>query len=173
MSTEQISRRYARAIFELIDEGAALREGLAVAAEVAGCKEAAEVLASPSVTAEQKTAIVCKASGKLPGEVERLVALLSERNKLSLLPEILTQVDELIRQSESEVVADVTVASKLSEAGELKIAAALSASVGRKVRLNISQDASLLGGLVVRIGDRQIDNSLRTRLEGLQRAIAG
>jgi len=173
MSTLRISRRYARALFELIGEGAKLRPELEKLAAVAGDEAAADFLASPSVSVKDKQAVITKVAGKLPKELQVLVAMLAERNKLSLLPEIQAMVEEMVRQSESELVAEVTVATPLKSDVQAKIASALSASVGRSVRLNVTEDASIIGGLVVQLGDRQIDYSLRTRLEGLKQAIAG
>jgi len=173
MSTLRISRRYARALFELIGEGARLRPELEKLAAVAGDASAADFLASPSVSAKEKQAVLAKVAGKLPKELQALIAMLAERNKLSLLPEIQAMVEEMVRQSESELVAEVTVATPLKADVQEKIASALSASVGRSVRLNVTEDASIIGGLVVQLGDRQIDYSLRTRLEGLKQAIAG
>jgi len=173
MSTTQISRRYASALFELISEGSKIREDLASVAAVAVADEVADVLASPEYPAAVKSAIVVKAAGsKLAPEIERLVNLLAERNKASLLPEIYAQVEDLIHQAESELDAEVTVASPIDKSTEEKLVNALAASTGKKVRLSVSEDQSILGGLVVRIGDRKIDYSLRTKLDGLRRALA-
>ncbi|HXH73091.1 MAG TPA: F0F1 ATP synthase subunit delta [Mariprofundaceae bacterium] len=173
MSTLRISRRYARALFELIGEGAKLRPGLEALATVAADASAAEFLGSPAVTAADKSAVALKAAGKLPKELESLVALLAGRNKLTLLPEIRDMVEEMVRQSESELVAEVTVAAPLKADAQEKIAKALTASVGRSVRLDVHEDASIIGGMIVKLGDRQIDYSLRSRLDGLKQAIAG
>jgi len=131
------------------------------------------VLLIPTVPAANKAAILTKAAGKLPKELVSLATMLCQRGKASLLPEIAELVDELILQSQSEIVADVTSATKLDAATQKKIADALSKSVGRDVRLQITQDKGLIGGLVVQMGDRQIDCSVRNRLHGLRKAIAG
>ncbi|GAV20852.1 F-type H+-transporting ATPase subunit delta [Mariprofundus micogutta] len=173
MSTSQISRRYARALFDLISEGTNVREDLAAVAAVASEAEVAALLVSPEYPVSLKQQVIIKASGgKISAEIERLVALLAERNKVALLPEIADMVDEMIHQAESELEADVTVASSMDEALQDKLSKALTASTGKKVRLSISEDKSILGGMVVRIGDRKIDYSLRTKLAGLRRALA-
>jgi len=171
MSTTSISRRYARALFELQVEGAAIAEPLSAAAAVVAVPEVAAVLDQPNIPAKVKAAIVDKA-GKGPGkEVSRLVLMLCERGKASLLPEINALFESMVRQAGSEVEAEVVSATALNKATQDKIAAALGKSIGRKVVIKASQDKSILGGLVVRLGDRQIDYSLRTRLEGLKRAM--
>jgi len=172
MSTRFISRRYARALFELIQDGAKLQDGLQQLAAVVENADAARVLALPSVTAKQKATLVVKAAGSLPKELVRLVDMLCQRSKAFLLAEISELVDEMVLQSQSELVAEVQTASKLDATAQKNLAAALGKSVGRDVRLNVSEDKSLIGGLVVQIGDRQIDYSIRTRLHGLRKAIA-
>jgi len=172
MSTQQISRRYARALFELIEEGAALERGLQQLAAAVSVEDAETFFASPAVAASNKASVLKKAVDG-PAELHRLVDLLSERNKLALLPEIAEMVSELVRQSKAETVADVTVAAPLQDTAQKKVAAALENALGKKVSLNVTEDPSLLGGMVIRIGDRQIDYSLRSRLDAMRQAIAG
>ncbi|OIO73788.1 MAG: ATP synthase F1 subunit delta [Zetaproteobacteria bacterium CG1_02_53_45] len=173
MSTSQISRRYARALFDLISEGTDVRQDLAAVAAVASETEVAALLLSPEYPAALKQKVIIKATGgKISAEIERLVALLAERNKAALLPEIAAMVEEMIHLAESELDAEVTVASAISDVLKDKLSKALAASTGKKVRLSISEDKSILGGMVVRIGDRKIDYSLRTKLAGLRRALA-
>lgn len=172
MSTSQISRRYARALFDLIQEGADLRGDLEKVAAVASADEVAELLASPEYPADLKKQVIVKAAGGISGEIESLVSMLTARNKESLLPEIQTLVESMLHQAESELEADVVVATSMDPALQDKLIAALTASTGKKVRINVSEDKSILGGLVVRIGDRKIDYSLRTKLNGLRRELA-
>lgn len=172
MSTSQISRRYARALFDLIQEGADIRADLEKVAAVASSDEVAVFIASPEYPADLKKQVIVKATGGVSGEVESLVAMLTERNKESLLPEIQSIVEEMLHQAESELEADVTVATSIDQALQDKLSDALAASTGKKVRVNVSEDKSILGGMVVRIGDRKIDYSLRTKLSGLRRQLA-
>jgi len=167
MNTRSISRRYARALFELEQEGSDIHTSLSRAAQVVGMEEIRELLAEPQVSPGAKAA----AAGKLSKEVKRLAEMLCARGKPELLPGISELVEEMIRQEASEVDAEVVTATKLDAPLQQKIAEALSEAVGRSVKLHVSQDASILGGLVVRIGDRQMDYSLRTRLQELKRAL--
>lgn len=171
-NTAQVSRRYARALFELVQEQSSLRDELAAVAAVASADEAAEFLASPEYGAELKQNVLLKAAGKISQETSRLVSMLCERNKSELLPEIHLLVEEMICQAESEVDANVIVATEIDAALQQKLAAALEASTGKKVRMNYETDKSILGGMIINIGDRKIDYSLRTKLNGLRRALA-
>lgn len=171
MSTRPISRRYARALFELEQEGVELREPLAAAASVAAVPEVAALLGKSGVPANLKAAVITRAAHNQSKEIERLVTLLCERDKAELLPDISEMVESMIRQAASEIEAEVVSAVKLDAASQNKIAGSLGKTLGRKVNLSVRCDPGILGGLVFRIGDRQLDYSLRTRLRGLKRAM--
>jgi len=171
MSTASISRRYARALFELQQEGVDVASSLSAAGAIASVAEVAAVLEQPQLPAESKAKILDKAAKGLGKEVLRLVTLLCERGKASLLPEIAAQFDQMVRHAASEVEAEVVSAASIDKATQTRIAAALTKSVGRKVAVRVTQDKNILGGLVVRLGDRQLDYSVRHRLEGLKRAM--
>ncbi len=171
MSTRSISRRYARALFELGREGKKIRPSLARAAGIVGESEILNLLAMPQVPPVTKAEIIDRAAGGLSKEVRRLVEMLCARDKAELLPEIAGMVEEMERQAASEVEAEVISVIKLDTEMKEKITAVLGKAIGRKVKLNVKRDPGILGGLVIRIGDRQMDYSLRTRLQGLKRAM--
>ncbi|RMH60853.1 MAG: ATP synthase F1 subunit delta [Zetaproteobacteria bacterium] len=173
MSTQQVSRRYARALYDLIVEGVSLQSGLQKLAAACSVDGVSAILAAPTIKPERKVALLEKVIADEPKELHRLVQLLAQRNKLVLLPEIARLVEDMVRASRDEVTAEVTVASETSPEVERKIAEALARSVGKKVSLRTRRNPEILGGLIVRIGDRLIDYSLRTRLEAMRQAIAG
>jgi F-type H+-transporting ATPase subunit delta len=174
MSTAKVSRRYAQALFDLIQEGAPLQAALNEAAAFAGNDDVLAVLESPAYPASVKAGLFDKVvSGKGSDEIKRLVALLAERGKVQLLPEIASLVEELIAAASSEVDAEVSVAVDLDDKLKDALAAALSEASGRKVRMNVNKDESILGGVVVRIGDRKLDYSLKSKLDGLKRSMVG
>lgn len=172
MSSITVSRRYARALFELSQEGVDLTAGLSTLAEVASVKEVQDFLELPDCSSEQKVKVLKKAVGPISDELVRLVSMLCERGKASLLPEINELFEEMVREAEESVVATVIVAVKPNAETKKKIEAAVADVAGKKVQLDIVEDKELLGGMVVNIGDRQIDCSLRGKLEGLRKAIA-
>jgi len=169
MSTRSISRRYARALFELIQEGCKIQPSLGNAAQVASLSEVKALLSAPHIPSEVKGKVIGKVAGNLSKEVARLITILSARNKVELLPEINEILNEMIQQAGSEVEVEVTSATSLDAALKGKIVAALGRQVGGKVKMKTSLDPDIMGGLVVRVGDRQMDFSLRTRLEMLKR----
>jgi len=172
MSSIAISRRYATALFDLSQEGVDLSAGLSALAEVTSVKEVQDFLDLPNVTPEQKVKVLSKAASSISDELARLVTLLCERGKASLLPEINELFEEMVRAAKESVVATVVVAVKPDAETKKKIHAAVADVAGKKVQLDFVEDRELLGGMVVNIGDRQIDCSLRGKLEGLRKAIA-
>jgi F-type H+-transporting ATPase subunit delta len=173
MSSLAVSRRYARALFDLSQEGVEVAKGLASLAEAVAVKDVQEFLELPNLPAEQKVTALKKIAGTSSKELDRLVNMLCERGKASLLPEINEIFAEMVRDSEASVVATVVVAAKPDAETKKKIESAVSGLAGKKkVQLEIVEDKEILGGMVVNIGDRQIDGSLRGKLEGLRKAIA-
>ncbi len=173
MSSLNVSRRYARALFELHQEGVkGLSDGLAKLAAVVAVAEVKAVLEAPQVPAGQKSAMLTKAAGSVSKELERLALLLCERNKAVLLPEISELFEAMVRDASETLKADVVVAAKLDAKAQEKLAAAVGKLLGRKVSLDVSVDSNIVGGMVVNVGDRQIDHSVRGKLEGLRKALA-
>lgn len=172
MSTAKISRRYAVALFELIQEGVDVRPALLEAAAFASDAEAEAILGSAAYPSTMKLNMLNQAiSGPGAKEISRLVNILCERNKVVLLPEIACLVDEMIAESESSVDAQVTTVVELTAAVEKTLAESLTSAIGKAVNIIASKDASILGGMVIRVGDRKIDCSVRGRLDGLKKAI--
>jgi F-type H+-transporting ATPase subunit delta len=174
MSTALIARRYASALFELNQEASFDRDMLANVALLVADEDAARVIESPVHSKESKAILVKSAlQAKEPNVVVRLIDLLAGRNKLSLLPEILIQFDELVARSCQTLEAQITVATALDKREQSSLLKSLKSLVGADVTLNVVQDSAILGGLVIQIGDRKIDCSLRGKLESLRRTIAG
>jgi F-type H+-transporting ATPase subunit delta len=78
-----------------------------------------------------------------------------------------------VAESKGEVAAEATSAEKLSEKHVKDIKAALKSAMGRDVQLTAKIDSSLLGGLIVKVGSKMMDNSLKTKLQNLKIAMKG
>ncbi len=173
MSAAKVARRYAAALFELHQQGLVDRDELSNAACAVADPVAAPFLASPDFDKGVK-AMVVKTAIKMEKEsvVTRLIDLLSERGKLVLLPEIELQLAAMIARAESQTAVDVTVATTLDKREESALLEALRRTHGGDIQLHIRQDRSILGGLIVQIGDRKIDASVRGKLDALKQAIS-
>lgn len=175
MSTRAIARRYAQALFELASEQRhidAYRQGLHALAQVVANSEVERLLSDPKVDDTAKARVLTTAAKPLSKELQRLVALLCQRGKAVLLPEIYEVFAELEREAAAEAEVEVVTAIPIEDALQKKLQQAIAREVGRKVQLKTRVDADLIGGMVIRIGDRRIDRSVRGRLEGLRRALA-
>lgn len=172
MSTRVIARRYARALFELAQEGSNLTAGLEALALVSQVEDVKKLLADPKLPPEISAGILKKAVGKLPKELTALIDMLCTRGKGCLLADIFELFEDMQREAAAEVVAEVTTAVKLDAAAKDGLSKSLAKGLGKKVQLQVNEDANIMGGVIIRIGDRQLDYSLRGKLEGLRHAIA-
>ncbi|MDQ7003666.1 MAG: ATP synthase F1 subunit delta [Ghiorsea sp.] len=173
MSAERsIASRYAAALFELYQEGVDISADLNKVAQVAVNEDAQILLKNSQITAENRAGAVLKAASVKDEHVLRLVVMLCARNKSSLLVHIDEMLEALIRKANAQVMVDVTVAGDLNAALAGKLKESISSGLGKAVDLNVKTDASILGGLILNIGDRQIDHSVRGRIHGLKRALS-
>src|SRR5690606_7246656 len=127
--------------------------------------ELGDLIRNPVYTrAEQGAALgaVAERMGVSP-LVRNVVGLMAEKRRLFALPETIAQFRALLAEHRGEVTAEVTSAHPLSDAQRNALAGKLKESLGRDVKLNVSVDEDIIGGLVVRVGSRMIDSSIRSR----------
>ena len=168
-----LARPYARAAFAIARDTNALpawSDALAFAARVAADTSVAALLGNPGLTqADATTLLAPDGADALFGN---FLGLLFENRRLSLLPEITGQFDELRFEAERVVKAKVTSAVALPAAELATIKAALAKRFGREVEVETAVDESLIGGAVIDAGDVVIDGSLKGKLGRLQAALA-
>ena len=175
--TSGVAGRYATALFELALESGALEEVEgdldALKTAIAESDDLADLIRSPLYgRAEQAKAMaaVAKAMG-LGQTVTNLVGLMASKRRLFALPQVIDMVAALAAEHRGEVTAQVTAARELSDAQVEALKAKLAGATDRTVKLDISVDPALIGGLVVKLGSRMIDTSIRSKLAGLQTAM--
>ncbi len=172
-----IAARYATAVFDLAKDGKKLKalEGdvntLAVA--LAESDDLKALINSPIYTREEQgkaiTAIATKM--KLSPIVKNTLGLMAGNRRLFVLPQLVENLRKLIADEKGEVTAEVVSAKKLTKAQSDKLAKTLKASVGKTVIINPSVDESLIGGLIVKVGSKMIDTSIKSKLGNLQNAM--
>ena len=96
---------------------------------------------------------------------------MATKRRLFALPAVIDMVARLAAEHRGEITADVTAARALSDAQTEALKAQLAGATDRTVRLNVTVDPALIGGLVVRLGSRMIDTSIRSKLGALQTAM--
>ena len=166
-----IARPYAKAAFEFARDANALAQwsaGLITAAEIVADPRVAAATKSPRWTAAELVGLITDVAGaKLDAGIGNFVRVLAENRRLALLPEIAAHYEALRAAAENTVDVDVSSAIALDAAQQEKLSASLSARLKRRVRMHLSVDPTLLGGLTVRAGDLVIDGSLKGRLQRL------
>ncbi len=173
--SDVVARRYGAAYFALARESGdvpAWRAGLAQAVSALGSHEVLGLLANPRVAHEDRVRIAMSLAGDVPAETRNLVRLLVDRGRLAVLPKVLEEFDRLADRAAGTVRAEVVAAVPVDPRLREEIGTALSRRLGGPVQTTVRHDPAILGGLVIRIGDRVIDGSVATRLEQLKAALA-
>ncbi len=171
-----IARPYALAAFDEAQRLAALPAWSTMLQSLSDAIQDEQVralIANPRVPKVQMENLMLAFGGtKLSAAQGNFIRILLENHRLILLPEI-AAIFEMMR-AETEKIVDVVVTSAfdLSESQKQKITTALKMRIQREIRLDCKVDPELLGGVVIRAGDRVIDGSARTRLSELASALA-
>jgi F-type H+-transporting ATPase subunit delta len=104
---------------------------------------------------------------------QKFIGLVSANRRLFALPGIIKAYLAQLAKRRGEVTAEVVSARKLSDSQSMALEAALRSALGGKVALALSVDPSLIGGLVVKVGSRMVDSSLKTQLQKMKLAMKG
>jgi F-type H+-transporting ATPase subunit delta len=169
-----VAGRYAQAVFDLARD-----EGLlpAVEADIGALEQALSdsedlrrLIGSPIYSREEQGAAVAAIGQRmgLSPVMLNTLGLMASKRRLFVLPALLQGLRARIAEARGEVSAEVVSAQPLSAEQQRRLAETLSAKAGRSVRLQTKVDPSLIGGLVVRLGSRMIDTSIRAKLGQLQ-----
>jgi F-type H+-transporting ATPase subunit delta len=172
-----VARRYAKALLEIGAKAGTLdqlqKELDLLGAMVAQSADLQRLLASPMALPKKK-AEVMEAILKQAGAsvtMQRFVKVVAEGGRLPILPILAEVFHDLVDEKNGVVVAKVTSAQALSEAQQAALKTSLAGRTGKTVRLTLTQDASLLGGLKVQVGSTVLDASLKGRLALLKQQL--
>ena len=176
----ELAARYSLALFELADEKGqvpAVKEELtAVRQMIKDSKELRFMLSCPTITRAEKTSAVLASADKASfSRVTRdFLGTVAENNRLFALPDMIDSFFGLVDEREGVVEVEVVSPDELSDAKKEKLISVLASSLGKKtINLSVRKDASLLGGLTVRIGSLLVDNSLKTKIQQLKTIMKG
>jgi F-type H+-transporting ATPase subunit delta len=168
-----IARAYASALFETgtrHGEAEAYGPAMQVLADMFGEARTRRFFDTPRITAESRRAVVRRVlKDRVPGRFVHFVLLLMEKGRQNLIPEIAEAYQELLDERSGRFRAHVTVARPPDAETEALIARRLTTLLGQPVQPQISVNPAILGGLIVRYGDRWLDASLRRHLVALRR----
>jgi len=166
------ARRYAEAAFEVAQRDGTVetwRSELDAAGEIAADDQVGRMLGNPAVALETRTEMAESILGKTVSKpVLNLIGLMLRRGRIEQLPRVAAEFRRLDNARQGITLATATSAAPLSPDEVQALTARMEQLTGGRVELDLRTDSSLLGGLVVRIGDRLIDGSVRGRLERLR-----
>jgi F-type H+-transporting ATPase subunit delta len=169
-----IASRYATAVFDLSNDAKgvkALESDLnALSAALDGSADLSALITSPLYSRDQQGSAIGAVAKKmkLSKTMTNTLALMASKRRLFVVPQMIVALRALIADQKGEVTADVVSAKALTKAQSGKLAKTLKASVGSDVIINASVDESLIGGLVVKVGSKMIDTSVKSKLNALQ-----
>ena len=177
--TASLQGRYASALFDLASE-----QGFVTAVEsdldklgeaLKASPDLSALIRNPKISREDTAKAMDAVSGVLGLSplTKNFIGVLAGNRRLSALPEIVRAFASIAAAQRGELTAEVTSAHALSDDQVAELAQKLKAREGKEVKIKASVDPEILGGLVVRIGSRQIDSSIRTRLNSLAHAMKG
>ena len=169
-----VASRYAKAIFDLVVESKEVAkletdvENLARALN--DSQDLRDLTSSPIYTRdEQKGAIVAIGNKmNLLVNLTNTLSLMASKRRLFVMDSFLRQLKFLIAEHKGEMTADVVTAKSLTKAQSEKIAKAIKDRVGKEIKINASIDESIIGGIVIKVGSKMIDTSIRSKLNSLQ-----
>ena len=172
-----IAQRYATAVYDIAKESKKVK---AIEADLDALQDALatsedfrNLIHSPIYTRDQQSGAMSALAKKmgLSPTMANTLALMASKRRLFVLPQLISTLRGIIADEKGEVTAEVTSAKALTKAQADKLAKSLKASTGKTVTLNQTVDESLIGGLIVKVGSKMIDTSIRSKLNSLQNAM--
>ena len=173
MREESVSRRYAAALFNQAKASGTLKETSADLARVAetlvGNVALGRMIGHPLAAVGKKKEVLNAAfSGSISATTLGFLNLLADKRRIGLLGDAKQGFDELLRAHNNIVAATATTAVPLSAAQLADLEKALEKRTGKEIELTVSVDPSLMGGILVRIGDTVLDGTVKGKLDRLR-----
>jgi F-type H+-transporting ATPase subunit delta len=176
MSDFRVASRYARSVFDLAIELNVIEKiynDMILLEQV--CKDNRKLvvlLKNPIVRFDYKLRIIRKIFSKHVDQVTlKFFDLICRKNRASILPEVSRVFIMFYHDYKGIVSADVSAAVELSDSLKKEFEGIVGRATGKKVELETTVDESLLGGFVLRVGDNQVDSSIKSKLNNLRRQL--
>ena len=174
--SDPAAKPYAQALLEIGQKhgnlGEILDDFLAFNQAVESDRKMREFFLSPMIDAGKKAGVMRRAlEGKVCGPVLGLVLALVRRRREPLFDNVYDQFQTYKDASERRVRVQVISAREVSEHEKGRLSAAIGARAGKEVVIETRVDPSILGGVILRVGDKRVDGSVRARLNRLRRRL--
>lgn len=174
-----LAGRYALAVFELAQEERAVedvgRDFATLKQLMAESPELTRLIRAPVFSREEQAAGMNGVLHRMEAGAltRRFILLLASKRRLFALPDIIRAYGNMVSRQKGELSAQVTSARPLSDDETAELKSILRSKLSKDVNLEARIDPALLGGLIVKVGSRMIDSSLRTKLNGIRTAMRG
>jgi F-type H+-transporting ATPase subunit delta len=175
MSARALARQYANALFDVAQKNGQVQqvqEALSgFSALVASSGDLTRIFGSPAVPSSRKQALVqglVASAANVPDEVGRLLGLLADRDRLTLVDEVAAAYHDRVMDADQVVRAEITSAVALDEGARSNLERALSQALGRRVTMTERVDPAIVGGLVAKVGSVVFDGSVTRQIDRLR-----
>ncbi len=175
--TEGVPGRYASALFDLAKDTGSLDKVAGQLRAFQGLLDQSpdlqRLVRSPAFSAEDQTRALSAVLAKsgVTGLTANFLGLVARNRRLFAVSDIIKGYQSLLARHKGEVAAEVTSATPLSESQLTALRASLKASLGKDVAVSARVEPAILGGLIVKVGSRMVDSSIRTKLNSLKNAM--
>lgn len=176
---EGMAGRYASALFDLAKDAAQIKDVEANLGKFQALLDESEdlrrMVRSPVISTEDQARAIGALATKagIGGLAGNFLKLITENRRLFAVADMIRGFRALAAKERGEVTAEVTSATALTDAQVTQLKSTLKAAIGKDVTLDARVDQNLLGGLVVKVGSRMIDSSLKTKLQNLKVSLSG
>ena len=174
-----LAGRYASALFDLAEADKlldAVTDDLdSLNVMIGESEDLRRLLRSPVISRndQRKTIAVIAEKAEFNVLTRNFIGVVADNRRLFVLPDMIAAFREILSRHRGEATAEVVSASELSDKQMNALGDSLKEAIGSKVTIDSSVDPELLGGLVVKVGSRMVDSSLRTKLQQLRLAMIG
>ena len=175
MADSVYARRYAQTVFRMAQEANELNRWQSDLRKIASLvKDSAlfALLEKPEVSFDEKAKVLSERLGEINPMALKLVSLLVAKGRLGIIDDIADEYQQLLDNYhgvEGAEIAEITTAIPLDDEDRLRIAQRITEIVGKPVALKPRVDPSLIGGIIIRIGDKLIDGSIHSKLVALHK----
>lgn len=177
MIRSKVSKRYAKALLSLgMEEGRHQEYGKELqdfSAFYASRRELNQAISNPAFKLEDRRGVLKALLGRsgYSDTIRNFLSLLLDKNRITAVGEISAHYEQLTDEVSGIVRAEVVVPRPLSGEAENKLGKALEQMTSKKVRMNVRQDKSIMGGIIVKIGDLVVDGSVKAQVEGIKESL--
>ena len=173
-TSKGIAKRYATALFDLADETddiPTLEKNVnSLTQSIDESADLNSLISSPIYSRDQQKSAIGAIATKMgmSGMMINALCLMAEKRRLFVVPTFLSALNDLISESKNEITAEVVSAQSLSKGQVEKLGKSLKKNFGKDVKINATVDPRLIGGMIVKVGSRMIDTTIKAKLNSLQ-----